>query len=108
MGLPVVCTNHPNQRGIVQEGVFVDMAEPGTLTTALRETPQTTWRQLAQGGPALARQQYALDQLRQRYVVEYARIASMAPAPLPRWDLGRKLRQNLASGWHRARSALQG
>ena len=108
MGLPVVCTNHPNQRGIVQQGVFVDMAEQGALTAALRDTPQTTWQQLAQDGPALARQQYALDQLRQRYVVEYARVAGMAPAPLPRWDLGRKLRQNLASGWHRARSALQG
>ena len=94
--------------GIVQQGVFVDMAEQGALTAALRGLSPPSRQQLTQRGLAVARAQYDLGSLRRRYTAEYARIAGAAPAPLPRWDFRRKLRQNLASGWHRARSALQG
>jgi len=46
MGLPVVCTHHPNQRQIVLQGVFVDMQAPGALTSALCNRSLEQWRAL--------------------------------------------------------------
>lgn len=33
MGLPVFCTEHPNQRSIVREGVFLDIKQAGSYAT---------------------------------------------------------------------------
>ena len=38
MGLPVICTDHPNQRAIVKEGMFIDMRRDGALADVLRKT----------------------------------------------------------------------
>jgi hypothetical protein len=94
MGLPVFCTNHPNQLAIVQEGVFVDMSRPGALTSALRDIPPERLAELRRRGPEIAHRDYDLDVLRERYLAEYRRIAA-TPGELPAWTLRRRLAANL-------------
>ncbi len=100
MGLPVICTGHPNQRGIVQQGIFVDMAAPGALASALAPGQRASWPEIGRRGLAVAREQYDLRRLKQQYLARYAEIADRA-APLPAWSVARKLRQNLANGWRK-------
>jgi 1,2-diacylglycerol 3-alpha-glucosyltransferase len=85
MGLPVVCTQHPNQQEIVQRGVFVDMQAPGALKTALCSRSRAGWQALGAAGLAVVQQSYDLQALAAQYHKAYARIAAAAPAPLPRW-----------------------
>ncbi len=85
MGLPVICTNHPNQRFIVQEGVFVDMAKPGALTQALR-IDRSELRGIGLRGRALVEQVYDLRKLRDRYFERYSSIAQIhSPLPACSW-----------------------
>lgn len=86
MGLPVVCTEHPNQRGIVQEGVFINMQTPGALTAVLRDTSREQWRAMAERGRQVALQHYEMAGLKQLYLDQYAKIAA-APVKLPRYTL---------------------
>lgn len=101
MGLPVVCTEHPNQRGIVQEGVFINMKTPGALTAVLRDTPPENWRGLAERGRQVALQHYEMAGLKQRYMAEYARIASTEVA-LPRYTLRSRWMANARNSWRKA------
>jgi glycosyltransferase involved in cell wall biosynthesis len=105
MGLPVFCTRHPNQRAIVQEGVFVDMSQDGALTAALRDTPPARLAELRRLGPEIARRDYDLRVLRQRYLDEYRRIAA-TPGQLPAWTLRRRLGANLRNLARRAGRVL--
>ncbi len=106
-GLPVICTEHPNQQAIVQQGVFVDMAKAGALAGALAPAARTGWREVAARGLQVAREQYDLQKLKQQYVSKYAEIAGQATA-LPAWTLSRRIRQNARGLWRRATLALQG
>ncbi len=99
MGLPVLCTNHPNQQGIVQEGVFVDMAQPGELASALRDASPSELRALARGGLKIVREQYDLALLKRRYIERFAAVAGVE-VELPKYDL----KARLAANW---RNALQ-
>lgn len=94
MGLPVFCTQHPNQRSIVQEGVFVDMSRSGALAAALRDTSAERLTELRRLGPEIVRRDYDLHTLRERYLAEYRRIAT-TPAQLPAWTLRRRIGANL-------------
>jgi glycosyltransferase involved in cell wall biosynthesis len=85
MGLPVVCTQHPNQRAIVQHGVFIDMTAPGALTAALRSRSRTQWREFGAQGLEVVRREYDLRNLVARYRDAYARVAATPAAPLPQW-----------------------
>lgn len=105
MGLPVVCTNHPNQRSIVKEGLFIDMARPGALADVLRSTPRETLQALGARGVQIARQHYDLQQLKQQYLQHYARIAA-TPVELPRANFRRKLAANARNAWRRVRHAV--
>ncbi len=51
MGLPVICTNHVNQRSIIKEGIFIDMSKPGALTNALQKTNRDTLAAIRQTRP---------------------------------------------------------
>lgn len=92
MGLPVVCTQHPNQRQIVQQGVFVDMQAPGALKAALCSRSRADWQALGAAGLAVVRQRYDLRVLAAQYHTAYARIAAAAPTALPRWTGALSLR----------------
>lgn len=105
MGLPVFCTNHPNQRNIVKDAVFVDMAQAGALTAALRETSPARLRELAQLGRANAERHYDLEQLKRRYVEQYRQMAA-APSSLPRYGLRRKLQANALNALRRSAGLL--
>lgn len=107
MGLPVICTQHPNQRSIVQEGMFVDMAQPGALAAVLGAEHRARWPEIGRRGLAVAREQYDLQHLKQQYLAKYAEIAGQA-RPLPRWNLKRRLRQNVLGTWRHVARKLQG
>lgn len=89
MGLPVVCTHHPNQRLIVKEGVFIDMAQAGALTRALESRTRAQWQELGQAGLQVVRQHHDLETLRMRYLQTYERLAA-DQAVLPREPWARR------------------
>ncbi|MBK9363214.1 MAG: glycosyltransferase family 4 protein [Rubrivivax sp.] len=67
MGLPVVCTHHVNQRSIVQDGIFIDMAKPGELSRVLRHRDSAELARLSEPGPRHARDRFDLEGLKARY-----------------------------------------
>ena len=93
MGLPVICTNHINQRAIVKEGIFIDMLEPGALTNALRTTDSSTLAALGKRGRQIALQHYDLEVLKRQYIEQYQLIASTAVS-LPKYSFVNKLVSN--------------
>lgn len=107
MGLPVVCTNHVNQRSIVKEGVFIDILQPGALTAALRDTPPETWARLRQRGVELVRQHYDLDLLKRQYIERYAAIAA-TPVQLPAPTMTTQLRAHLRNAARRTARLIHG
>lgn len=107
MGLPVFCTNHPNQRSIVREGVFVDMARPGALAAALRDTRPERRAELGRRGREIAVAEYDLARLRQRYLQAYRRIASL-PLALPATAPTQRLRAHLRHTLQRTRRLFHG
>ena len=60
MGLPVICTNHVNQRSIVKEGVFIDMQKPGELQKVLRDPDSAKLLALGKRGRELVAEHYDL------------------------------------------------
>lgn len=96
MGLPVFCTEHPNQRSIVRGAVFIDMARPGALTAALRNTSAAQRLALGAEGRAFAVAHYDLQRLADRYLLEYRRIAA-SPVHLTRPGRVSQLRNHLTS-----------
>lgn len=84
MGLPVFCADNPNQRSIVKEGVFVDMARGGALTSALRETPRDSLQAMGLRGRRVVEQHYDLQALKSQYLDRY-RLMVSAPCSLPRY-----------------------
>lgn len=111
MGLPVFCTNHPNQRSIVGEGgVFVDMQKPGALAHALRTTSAEQRAELGRKGLSRITTTYESSLLRNRYIEQYARI-QQTPVQLPSYTLRTKLfdnGRNLARGIARQARKLLG
>lgn len=94
MDLPVICTNHVNQRSIIKEGIFIDMSKPGALTNALQKTNRDTLARIGKRGREIAAQHYDLVVLKQRYIERYQSIAS-AQVSLPKYSLKTKLASNL-------------
>lgn len=94
MGLPVFCTNHPNQRSIVRDGVFLDMSQPGTLSRALKNRDQAQMAKLKANGPVVVSQHYSLTQLQKFYIEHYSTI-SKTVVSLSSYSLRAKLRHNL-------------
>lgn len=103
MGLPVFCSNHPNQRSIVREGVFLDLSKPGPLRDALKTRDPAHMQTLRLAGPALVAENYALPLLRRRYLDQYARIAQQV-SPLPQYDFEAKLKARAHSTIRRLRN----
>jgi len=104
MGLPVVCTQHPNQRQIVQRGVFVDMQAPAALTAALRSPSREQWRALGAHGLEVVQREYDLRVLARQYHEAYDRIAATTAAPLPQWTAAEAWRARAGALLSRVRS----
>lgn len=107
MGLPVVCTNHINQRNIVKEGVFVDMNRPGALTAALQGADGAALREMGRRGRQVAEAHYDLQVLKRQYIEHYRRIAA-TEATLPRFTVADRLKSNLRNLWRRADDLVRG
>lgn len=93
MGLPVICTDHVNQRSIVKEGVFIDIKKTGNLTATLRNRDINNFSDLGKRGQIIARQHYDLNVLRQQYIERYRVIASTEVA-LPKYIIWNKTLSN--------------
>ncbi|MEK8053344.1 glycosyltransferase family 4 protein [Ideonella sp. DXS22W] len=107
MGLPVICTQHPNQRLIVKQGVFIDMKRSGELTRVLRDTPAEHWQALGRRGLQVVREHYDLQVLRGLYLQHYQRIAQ-TPTHLPEPGLIQRLRGHARHAWKSMRNSLLG
>jgi 1,2-diacylglycerol 3-alpha-glucosyltransferase len=101
MGLPVFCTQHENQRSIVQQGVFLDMARPGALTAAMRQRDPAELARLGQQGRRIVERDFDLARLAERYIEQYARIAA-APSSLPAYGWKTRVRANARNAWRNA------
>lgn len=106
MGLPVIATDHPNQRSIIQEGIFVDMRKPGAVAEVLRSTSAQQWREIGMRGRAVVEREYKLQHLKDRYLEQYRAIAS-TQSSLPRYHLGKRIGSNLRNMLGRMRSLLK-
>jgi glycosyltransferase involved in cell wall biosynthesis len=100
MGLPVVCTNHPNQRSVVREGLFIDMKRPGALADALTCHSREDLSELGRRGRRVAERYYDIAVLKHEYLRRYTIIAA-APAALPRRTWSARVEANLrnAARW---------
>jgi 1,2-diacylglycerol 3-alpha-glucosyltransferase len=96
MGLPVFCTDHPNQQSIVGDGVFVNMSRPGALAAALQASTAEQRVQLGAKGRARATALFELDRLAERYVAEYTRMMQ-TPVRMPTLSRSRGLLAHLKS-----------
>lgn len=94
MGLPVICTNHPNQRSIVQQGIFIDMSHVGALTAALRNINKVQMKDLSTAGREIVAQRYEQNLLKNMYLEQYQRIAA-SQVTLPSYSLKRRITANL-------------
>ena len=94
MGLPVICTQHPNQREIVREGIFIDMAAPGALSGVLAGFDRHRFAEIGRRGRAIAEQRYDLRLLKHSYLERYAAMRA-APSSLPEYSLKTQLKANL-------------
>lgn len=94
MGLPVVCTKHPNQQQLVKEGVFLDLERQGVVAEALALARRSQLAALGARGPEIVAANYSLATLKQRYVDEYGRIARCQPT-LETYDGWRVIRAKL-------------
>ena len=107
MGLPVICTNHVNQRSIVKEGLFIDMKRPGELTRALARSDPGMLVELGRRGREVALRHYSLDTLQRRYIERYRAIA--APRiELPGYTFRRRLASNLENAVKRTARLIYG
>ncbi len=107
MGLPVFCTRHPNQRLIVQEGEFVDMARRGALAEVLARHSPESLRALGQRGRAVAVRDFDLSGLPDRYLAQYRRLTDLPP-PLPRWTATDQWRARFRNLGHRLEDWVRG
>lgn len=107
MGLPVICSNHKNQRSIVKEGIFIDVKEPGALTKALRDTSRENFEALGKRGKEIVAAHYDLKVLKHQYLERYQAIAQ-ASVSLPRYSLQKKLTANAKNTARRAVKLILG
>lgn len=107
MGLPVICSQHVNQRSIVKEGIFIDMNKPGALIDALRSTDRAALAALGQRGREVVLEHYDLAVLKRQYLERYKAIASAA-VPLPTFSLKKKLAANARDAVRRASTLVFG
>lgn len=105
MGLPVICTNHVNQRSIVKEGIFIDMKQPGALTHVLHNLDRNTLRELGKKGREVALEYYDLAVLKRCYLEQYQTIES-AQITLPTYSLKKKLASNIQNSFRQLTGLL--
>lgn len=94
MGLPVIATEHENQRQILGDAVFVDMQRRGALREAILRLDPQARRRLGDLGRKRVETHYDLAKLRQDYVDMYQRIAATTITPA-RHTLSRRIVANL-------------
>ena len=107
MGLPVICSNHANQRAVVKEGLFVDMRQAGAVSNLLKQMPRERLAEIGRRGRLVAEQDYDLVRLKQKYIERYGQIAS-APSSLPSYTWKSRLRANLLNAAKRGRLLATG
>jgi glycosyltransferase involved in cell wall biosynthesis len=107
MGLPVFCTDHPNQRSIVKDGVFVDMSRGGELAGALRRADRQELARLASLGRKRAAEQYDIARLRSSYLDLYRRIMGL-PSSLPTYSVRSRVSANIRNALRPIAGMLRG
>lgn len=107
MGLPVICTNHVNQREIIKEGLFIDVMKPGMLTAALQPGNRAALQALGQRGRKIVVDHYDIEALKRQYFERYRAITA-APTTLPTYSLKDKLISNARNSVRKAAILFHG
>jgi glycosyltransferase involved in cell wall biosynthesis len=94
MRLPVVATDHINQREIIKKGVFVNMSKPGAVTAAVRALSPAERRRIGAELRAVVEEFYDLSKLKERYLAMYEDIVQRKIV-IPRHSLRQKIAANL-------------
>jgi 1,2-diacylglycerol 3-alpha-glucosyltransferase len=100
-GLPVIATQHPNQRAIIQQGLFIDMEAKGALTATLRDTPRNVLHEIGHLGREVALRDYDMRVLKKAYIQQYQAIAA-SPTRLPEYGIKERLGANTRNLWRSA------
>jgi len=74
MGLPVISTNHPNQRSIIKFGTFINMNKHGELRNALAIDKRQELKITCAPALAYTKTTYDLEKLRDAYIFNYKKI----------------------------------
>lgn len=106
MGLPVICSNHPNQQSIVREGIFIDMSRPHALAATLASMEGRSLREVGQAGLQVARDHFDIRVLKQAYLSKYHEIRKHSTS-LENWNIGKSLGRQLSYFWHRSMGLIK-
>ena len=94
MRVPVIATNHANQRQILGDAVFVDMKQPGALREAIVGLVPSERARLGAAGRRRVEECYDLSQLRHKYVDMYQQVARTTIEP-GGYSVRQRLKNNL-------------
>ncbi|MGH8855253.1 MAG: glycosyltransferase family 4 protein [Telluria sp.] len=106
MGVPVIATEHPNQRSIIQQGIFVDMRKSGAVAAVLNSTSAQQLREIGMRGREVVEREYNLEHLKNRYLEQYHAIAA-TQSSLPRYHFGKWISSNVRNALSRTSSRLR-
>lgn len=96
MELPVIATDHPNQRAIIEKGVFIDMSRENSLASAVRELDAGRRAALGKQGRAVVEARYDLRKLKDQYIEFYGNVARFK-VDFPPYSLRDRVRNNARS-----------
>lgn len=100
MGLPVICTNHQNQREILKEAIFIDIEHPGALTSAIQNCSTAERARLSERGKQITAEYYSIEKLRGSYLRMYER-AALERRPIARPTRAERVKANIANLFRR-------
>lgn len=100
MGLPVICTDHENQKQLVKMGIFVDMKKSGAVTEVLKSENRKLLSEFELKGLDVVAENYDLNLLRFQYIDRYYQMIK-EPTSLVKYSasLMLKHRINGAFNW---------
>lgn len=75
MKLPVIATNHINQRQIIQKGIFLDMRKKGEITRSIQHLSREKRYALGKAGRMIVEDHYDIKKLTNDYIRMYMTTA---------------------------------
>jgi len=94
MKLPVIATNHTNQKNIIKKGIFIDMKKPGELTKAIKNLNKEKAAKLGEQGREIVEKYYDYNILKQKYINVYEKL-NLKKLKLEKYNITNKIKSNI-------------